>query len=114
MADMERAKNAESGRKSPSLRRFSADEKAFLRLLGIRIGDLRHERGLSAKQCAEACKIVRSMQHYIETGKTAASIVVIRRIADVLGLTVGELVDNLQPRSTVEKRQVRKKSATPK
>lgn len=43
--------------------------------------------------------VSRQHMNFIETGRTAATVVVIRTIAETLGLTMGNLLDNVGPRS---------------
>ena len=60
--------------------------------LGERVQSLRRERGLTLQALAEAASVSVSMLSSVERGQKAATIVVLARIADGLGVPLAELV----------------------
>ena len=60
--------------------------------LGARIQALRRDRGLTLQELAEAGAVSASMLSSVERGRKAPTIVVLARIADGLGVPLGELI----------------------
>ncbi|MGI5224238.1 helix-turn-helix domain-containing protein [Actinoallomurus sp. CA-142502] len=60
--------------------------------LGRRIQGLRHDRGLTLQQLAEAADVSVGMLSSVERGQKAPTIVVLARIADGLGVSLADLV----------------------
>lgn len=60
--------------------------------LGARIQALRRDRGLTLQELAEAAAVSASMLSSVERGRKAPTIVVLARIADGLGVPLGELI----------------------
>ncbi|MFI6735227.1 helix-turn-helix domain-containing protein [Nonomuraea sp. NPDC050451] len=63
-----------------------------LAVLGGRIQALRHDRGLTLQQLAEAADVSLSMLSSVERGQKAPTIVVLARIADGLGVPLADVV----------------------
>ena len=63
-------------------------------LIGARIAQLRHQRGLSQDALANLINISRSYLAEVETGKRNASIRNIARIAQGLNMTLAEFFDS--------------------
>jgi XRE family transcriptional regulator, regulator of sulfur utilization len=60
--------------------------------LGTRVQSLRKERGLTLQDLATAAAVSASMLSSVERGQKAATIVVLARIADGLGVSLTELI----------------------
>lgn len=60
---------------------------------GPRIRELREQRGMSAAALADAVGVSTRAIHYIEGGTHDPRLGVAQRIAEALGVTVNELVD---------------------
>lgn len=54
--------------------------------------DIRVERGLSQKALAEQANVAQATISHLETGRYAASVSTLRRVAKVLGLTLDEVL----------------------
>lgn len=68
------------------------DEK-FLKALGKRIQGHRTKKDISVSEFAEKVNIARLHVYRIESGESAASVTLIRKIANVLDLKLKNLVD---------------------
>jgi XRE family transcriptional regulator, aerobic/anaerobic benzoate catabolism transcriptional regulator len=80
--------------KPPALR----DSDIYLRHLGERVRNLRHQRGMSRKALAQHAKVSERYLAQLETGKGNCSIVLLRRIAHAIGLPVTQMVsDGIEP-----------------
>lgn len=66
--------------------------KDRLKNIGINIKSERLRRGLSQEELAEKCDISRNSVSLIETGKINPTIIKIIDIANVLGVSIDELV----------------------
>ena len=60
--------------------------------LGARVQSLRRDRGLTLQELAGAAAVSASMLSSVERGRKAPTIVVLARIADGLGVPLGELI----------------------
>ncbi len=60
--------------------------------LGARVQSLRRDRGLTLQDLAAAAAVSASMLSSVERGRKAPTIVVLARIADGLGVPLGELI----------------------
>ena len=60
--------------------------------LGARVQSLRHDRGLTLQELAGAAAVSASMLSSVERGRKAPTVVVLARIADGLGVPLGELI----------------------
>lgn len=76
--------------KPPALR----DSDAYLRRLGERVRNLRHQRGMSRKVLAQHAKVSERYLAQLEAGLGNCSIVLLRRIARAIGLPVTQLVQD--------------------
>jgi XRE family aerobic/anaerobic benzoate catabolism transcriptional regulator len=70
----------------------SRDSDDYLRRLGERVRNLRHQRGMSRKALAQHARVSERYLAQLETGKGNCSIVLLRRIARAIGLPVTQLV----------------------
>lgn len=68
------------------------DSDVYLRLLGERVRNLRHQRGMSRKALAQHARVSERYLAQLETGRGNCSIVLLRRIARAIGLPVTQLV----------------------
>jgi XRE family aerobic/anaerobic benzoate catabolism transcriptional regulator len=68
------------------------DSDAYLRRLGERVRNLRHQRGMSRKALAQHARVSERYLAQLEVGKGNCSIVLLRRIARAIGLPVTQLV----------------------
>jgi XRE family aerobic/anaerobic benzoate catabolism transcriptional regulator len=69
------------------------DSDGYLRRLGERVRNLRHQRGMSRKALAQHARVSERYLAQLETGKGNCSIVLLRRIARAIGLPVTQLVE---------------------
>jgi XRE family transcriptional regulator, regulator of sulfur utilization len=60
--------------------------------LGARVQSLRRDRGLTLQELAGAAAVSASMLSSVERGRKAPTVVVLARIADGLGVPLGELI----------------------
>ncbi len=60
--------------------------------LGARVQSLRRDRGLTLQELAGAAMVSASMLSSVERGRKAPTVVVLARIADGLGVPLGELI----------------------
>lgn len=72
--------------------------------LGIRIQDLRHERGMTLAELASTTEVSISMLSSVERGQKAPTVVVLSRIADGLGIGLAELINDVEPRRVIVRR----------
>lgn len=73
----------------------------LFQILGKRIQQERKKRGLTQEKLAEGVGVSNNFISYIESGKKAASLKTIKKIADVLGVSVHELFkDFTRPQKT--------------
>ncbi len=68
--------------------------------LGARIKALRAEGRVSQRELAEKADLTPSMVSQIESGRLTPSLNTLRRLADVLGVTIGSLLDG-QPAGSI-------------
>ena len=68
-----------------------ADELDFLRAVGARLAEIRHERGLTQEVVAEQAGVDPQTIQRAETGRTALSLSRLRVISGVLGVGMAEL-----------------------
>jgi XRE family aerobic/anaerobic benzoate catabolism transcriptional regulator len=68
------------------------DSDAYLRRLGERVRNLRHQRAMSRKALARQARVSERYIAQLESGKGNCSIVLLRRIARAMGLPVTQLV----------------------
>jgi transcriptional regulator with XRE-family HTH domain len=71
---------------------LNAADRAANTQLGKRIAALRAVRGMSQEALAAALKTSKSMMHKYETGSAIIPAVILKRIADALGVSIEELL----------------------
>lgn len=69
-------------------------ENGFLSLLGQRVRTAREERGLSRKQLAEFADVSERYLAQLELGLGNASVTLLRRLSDALGVRLAELLED--------------------
>lgn len=69
----------------------------YLRAVGLRVKLLRVTRGLSQGDVGSAAGVSRVTVGSIERGDHPASVLAYRRLAKVLGVDLGELLDEREP-----------------
>ena len=87
-----------------------SDERDFLRAVGTRLAEIRHERGLSQEQVAEAACVDPQTIQRAETGRSALSVMRLRVVAGVLGVGMAELfadVDSDVPEPVVDPDEIK-------
>jgi transcriptional regulator with XRE-family HTH domain len=67
----------------------------YLKKLGVRLKQLREERGLSQSQLADAVDVERNHIYRIEAGKTNPTIGLMRDLAGALGMSLAEFCSDL-------------------
>ena len=70
------------------------DDDPILKQLGDRIRTIREELHLSQGECANICQIARSHMCHLERGSSNASVLLLAKVAQGLGI---ELVDLFKP-----------------
>jgi len=84
----------------------SADDGDFLHVMGKRVRDARERRGMSRRALSESAEVSERYLAQLEAGEGNASVVLLRRVAAALGISLIELVgDNEAP---VEQRLIRR------
>ena len=68
-----------------------------LRQLGLRVRELRRLKSLTTRELAEQAQVSASMVNQIETGRTSASVMSLRRIAAALGVPLAEFFFDGRP-----------------
>ena len=76
----------------PAKSTHARDSDGYLRRLGERVRNLRHQRGMSRKALAQHAQVSERYLAQLETGKGNCSIVLLRRIARAIGLPVTQIV----------------------
>ncbi len=69
--------------------------------IGQRIRTLRKRMGWTLQDVAERCDFTRSLLSKIENGKTVPPVATLTRIADTLGVSVSNLLDDRQDQGTI-------------
>ena len=83
--------------------RSENDEDMFLKQIGCHIRNLRRARNLGIEPFADQVGLHRTHLYKIEKGQLNAGILTFRKIANVLGLSLGELFSNQVPKADVQK-----------
>lgn len=78
---------------STKRKQLDKSEKAYLKLLGDRVEKVRKAKGLTQVQIATQLGTEHAQIGRLERGLTNASVIVLRRIANELGITVSELLN---------------------
>ncbi len=68
-------------------------EEKYFKTLGVRIKELREEKGVDQKAFAFDCEIGRTQLHMIENGKTNPRLGTLLKIANALDISLSKLVD---------------------
>jgi transcriptional regulator with XRE-family HTH domain len=68
-------------------------EADYLKSLGKRIKTIRKEKGIKQVDLAYACDIEKQSMSRIEAGNTNPSVLLLRKIAEILEVKVNELLD---------------------
>lgn len=68
-------------------------EEKYFKKLGVKIKQLREEKGLDQKAFAFDCEIGRTQLHMIENGKTNPRLGTLLKIANALEISLSKLVD---------------------
>ena len=71
----------------------SIDDKKFLQRLGDRIRKQRESRGLTQQQLGDFCELHRTFIGSVERGERNVAILNLRKIAQVLRITLAELFE---------------------
>lgn len=71
----------------------SIDDKKFLQRLGDRIRKQRELRGLTQQQLGDFCELHRTFIGSVERGERNVAILNLRKIAQVLRITLADLFD---------------------
>ena len=79
---------------SENLRRGKPDDGDFLRAMGRRVREARERRGMSRRAVSEAADVSERYLAQLEGGEGNASVVLLRRVANALGLPLTELVSD--------------------
>ena len=67
------------------------DKESAVRI-GMRISVLRHLRGLTTHELAERAKIGQTRLHNIEHGKLELRVSEVRRLCEILNVTIDEII----------------------
>ena len=73
--------------------KFAAKDKTYLRRLGRRISEIRSQQGFTQASFASHLSVSPNTMNLIEVGRSATTILTLRRIAAALGVSVGALAD---------------------
>jgi len=77
---------------SPCADELSAADAQFLSTFGRRVRELREQRGLTRKLLAREAKVSERYLGQLESGDGNVSIILLRRIASALNVTLGEIL----------------------
>ena len=83
-----------------------AEEAVFLEKVGYRVRELRQERGLTRRSLAAQADVSERYLGQLETGEGNISIMLLRRLAVALGVSIGELLET-EP-DQIEQRSIRR------
>lgn len=72
---------------------YDDEQVAFLDALGRRIRKLREDKGISQERFAQECGLNRSYYGSAERGERNISVINIKKIAEALGVKLGELFE---------------------
>lgn len=73
---------------------MNTKEEKYFRRLGAKIKQLREEKGIDQKSFAFDCEIGRTQLYMIEKGRTNPRLLTLMKIADGLGISVSELLQD--------------------
>src|SRR5438046_2387980 len=86
---------------------ISTDDTQFLAMLGSRVRELRERRGMSRKLLARESRVSERYLGQLESGNGNISVVLLRRVASALGVTVSEVLIP-EEQDTAERRLIRR------
>jgi len=86
---------------------ISSEDTLFLADLGSRVRELRERRGMSRKLLARESQVSERYLAHIESGSGNISVMLLRRVAAALGVTVSEVLIP-QTQDSVERRLIRR------
>ena len=86
---------------------ISTEDTRFLADLGGRVRELRERRGMSRKLLARESQVSERYLAHLETGNGNISVMLLRRVAAALGVTVGEVLLP-ETQDSVERRLIRR------
>src|SRR6185369_17754721 len=86
---------------------ISTDDSQFLANLGARVRELRERRSMSRKLLARESQVSERYLAQLEGGDGNISVILLRRVATALGVTVGEALLP-EDQDTVEQRLIRR------
>ncbi len=67
-------------------------EKEYIKAIGAKVREARKARGYSLTSLAPLCELHYSSLSFLETGRTAANIITLYRIAKVLAMDVKDFL----------------------
>lgn len=73
---------------------MNTKESKYFQNLGAKIKQLREEKGIDQKSFAFDCEIGRTQLYMIENGRTNPRLFTLMKIADGLGISVSELLQD--------------------
>ena len=73
---------------------MNTKESKYFQTLGAKIKQLREEKGIDQKSFAFDCEIGRTQLYMIEKGRTNPRLITLMKIADGLGISVSELLQD--------------------
>ena len=73
---------------------MNTKESKYFQKLGAKIKQLREEKGIDQKSFAFDCEIGRTQLYMIEKGRTNPRLLTLIKIADGLGISVSELLQD--------------------
>ena len=68
------------------------DEELFLKTLGNRIAEIRREKAITQVELGYRCDIEKSNMSRIEAGNTNPTVLMLRKIAAALEITLSDLI----------------------
>jgi transcriptional regulator with XRE-family HTH domain len=74
---------------------MNLDDKRFLRDLGLRLQEHRHQRHWTQAELAQRCQLHRTFIGSVERGERNVSILNLRHMARILRVSLKELFDEL-------------------
>lgn len=77
-------------------RKRTAEEITFLHAVGITIARLRHAKGLTQIQLSERINSNQSTIWRYESGETMPDLLMLRKIALALDISISEIFDNIE------------------
>ncbi len=74
---------------------YLTTEQTIHKVIGARLRQLRREAGLTTQQLADRVGVTQSQISQVETGRSAASIVTLYKIARALNMSLGEIFEGI-------------------